>query len=69
MTVFVASGDCGAFADEVYGDLSVSFPASDLWAVSVGGTELSVNGQHNRADEVAWSDGLNPLKCKNSWGK
>ncbi len=68
MTVFVASGDCGAFADEVYGDLSVSFPASDPWAVAVGGTELSINDQHNRADEVVWSDGLNPLKYKNSWG-
>ncbi len=68
MTVFVASGDCAAFANEVFGDLSVSFPASDPWAVSVGGTRLSVNGQHNRTDEVAWSDGLNPFKCKNSWG-
>ncbi len=68
MTVFVASGDCAAFADEVFGDLSVSFPASDPWAVSVGGTELSVDDQHNRTDEVAWSNGLNPLKCKNSWG-
>ena len=56
MTVFVASGDCGAFADETYGDLSVSFPASDPWAVAVGGTELSVDGQSNRADEVAWSE-------------
>ncbi len=25
MTVFVASGDCGAFADETFGDLSVSY--------------------------------------------
>src|SRR6266536_2438552 len=68
MTVFVASGDCGAFADEVYGDLSVSVAASDPWAVAVGGTKLSVNDQHNRADEVVWSSGLNPFKCKNSWG-
>ncbi len=68
MTVFVASGDCAAFANEVFGNLSVSFPASDPWAVSVGGTELSVNDQHSRTDEVAWSNGLNPFKCKNSWG-
>src|SRR5207249_3386817 len=68
MTVFVASGDCGAFADETYGDLSVSFPASDPWGVGVGGTKLSINDQHNRTDEVVWSDGLNPFKCKNSWG-
>src|SRR3989475_6111271 len=68
MTVFVASGDCAAFADEVFGDLSVSFPASDPWAVSVGGTQLSVNGQHNRTNEVAWSEFPNIFKCKNSWG-
>src|SRR5947209_7328356 len=43
MTVFVASGDCAAFSDESFGDLSVSFPASDPWAVSVGGTKLSVD--------------------------
>src|SRR6266478_4334905 len=61
MTVFVASGDCAAFADESFGDLSVSFPASDPWAVAVGGTDLSVNDQHNRTDEVAWSNGLNPF--------
>ncbi len=68
MTVFVASGDCGAFADETFGDLSVSFPATDPWAVAVGGTELSVDGQHNRTDEVAWSHFPNVFKCKNSWG-
>ncbi|HLZ59604.1 MAG TPA: S53 family peptidase [Ktedonosporobacter sp.] len=68
MTVFVASGDCGAFADETFGDLSVSFSASDPWAVAVGGTELSVDGQHNHAHEVVWSDSLNPFECNNSWG-
>jgi kumamolisin len=68
MTVFVASGDCGAFADETYGDLSVSFPASDPWAVAVGGTELSVDGQGNRAQETVWSDGTDPLECDNAWG-
>lgn len=68
MTVFVASGDCGAFADETFGDLSVSYPASDLWAVAVGGTELSVDGQGNRTDEVAWSHFPNIFHCHNSWG-
>ena len=48
-------------SQEQFGNLSVSFPASDPWAVSVGGTELSVNDQHNRTDEVAWSNGLNPF--------
>ena len=68
MTVFVASGDCAAFADETFGDLSVSFPASDPWAVAVGGTELSVNGQHQRTDEVAWSHFPNIFHCNNRWG-
>jgi kumamolisin len=67
-TVFVASGDCEAFDDETYGDLSVSFPASDPWAVAVGGTDLSINSQQQRTDEVVWSDGQNPSECKNSWG-
>jgi kumamolisin len=68
MTVFVASGDCGAYADETYGDLSVSFPATDPWAVAVGGTELSVDDQGNRTDEVAWSHFPNIFHCNNSWG-
>jgi kumamolisin len=68
MTVFVASGDCAAYADETFGDLSVNFPASDPWAVAVGGTELSVDGQSKRSDESAWSQFPNIFKCKNSWG-
>jgi len=68
MTAFVASGDCAAFADETFGDLSVSFPASDPWAVAVGGTELSVDSQSKRADESAWSQFPNIFKCNNSWG-
>jgi kumamolisin len=68
MTVFVASGDCAAFADETFGDLSVSFPASDPWAVAVGGTHLSVDGQGNRTKEVAWSQFPNIFHCHNSWG-
>jgi subtilase family serine protease len=68
MTVFIASGDCAAFADETFGDLSVSYPASDPWVVAVGGTELSVNDQHQRTDEVAWSHFPNIFHCNNSWG-
>jgi kumamolisin len=68
MTVFIASGDCAAFADETYGDLSVSYPASDPWAVAVGGTDLSINSQQQRTDEVVWSDDTNPSNCNNSWG-
>jgi kumamolisin len=68
MTVFVASGDCAAYADETFGDLSVSFPATDPWAVAVGGTTLSVDSHGTRHDEVAWSHFPNIFKCKNSWG-
>lgn len=68
MMIFVASGDCGAFEDHVFGDLSVSFPATDPNVVAVGGTELSVDGNHNRSKEVAWSDGSDRSKCTNQWG-
>lgn len=68
MTVFIASGDCAAFIDEKYGDLSVSFPASDPLGVAVGGTELSVDSNGNRSGEIAWSNGSNTAKCKNQWG-
>src|SRR6266853_3733961 len=68
MTAYVASGDCAAFADETFGDLSVSFPASDPWAVAVCSTELSVDGQGNRTKEVAWSEFPNIFHCPNSWG-
>ena len=68
MTVFVSSGDCGAYDDGTFGDLSVSYPATDPWAVAVGGTELSVNGQSQRTDETAWSQVPNIFQCKNDWG-
>lgn len=68
MTVLVASGDCAAFIDHVYGSLSVSFPASDPNVVAVGGTELAVNGKGNRAQEISWSDGSDRSKCHNQWG-
>jgi len=68
MTVFVASGDCGAFTDRVFRSLSVSFPASAPWATAVGGTILSVGGNGERTSEVVWSNGSNPFSCKNRWG-
>lgn len=68
MTVFVASGDCGAFTSQHYGDLSVSFPASDPWSVAVGGTILQIDQDQNRANEAAWSDDSNHNSCKNRWG-
>ncbi len=68
MTVFVASGDCGAFTTRQYGDLSVSFPASDLYSTAVGGTILQINSNRGRANEIVWSDGSNQSKCTNQWG-
>jgi len=68
MTVFVASGDCGAFTTQQYGQLSVSFPASDPNAVAVGGTIMSIYQNQTRAHEIVWSDGSNRSKCQNQWG-
>src|SRR5207253_1374743 len=68
MTVFVASGDCGAFTDRKFHSLSVAFPASDPWSTAVGGTVLSVDNSGNRANEAVWSNGSNPFTCKNRWG-
>jgi len=68
MRIFVASGDCGAFSDRIFDSLSVSFPASDPWATSVGGTILSIDGQQRRTDEIVWSNGSNHQSCKNRWG-
>ncbi len=68
MTVFVASGDCGAFTTRRYGDLSVAYPASDPNVVSVGGTILQVNGNSGRTNEIVWSDGSQRSKCTNQWG-
>jgi subtilase family serine protease len=50
ISVFVSSGDCGAFTDGVFGQLVVSFPASAPWAIGVGGTSLQQGG-----GEIAWS--------------
>jgi kumamolisin len=68
MRIFVASGDCGAFADRIYHDLSVSFPASDPWSTAVGGTVLQLGGGQQRGNEVAWSDGSDTSRCQNQWG-
>ncbi len=69
MTVFVSSGDCGAFADRTFGDLGVSYPASSIYATAVGGTELAINPNTGaRVQEIAWSDGSNPSQCTNQWG-
>lgn len=68
MTVLIASGDCGAFTTRRYGQLSVSFPASDPWATAVGGTILQTNSNGSRGRETVWSDNSNQAKCTNQWG-
>ncbi|HEX7736256.1 MAG TPA: S53 family peptidase [Ktedonobacteraceae bacterium] len=69
MSVFVATGDCAAFETQQYDQLAVSSPADDPWAIAVGGTNLRVNVQGNRASEVAWSNAsADHSQCNNSWG-
>lgn len=68
MTVFVASGDCAAFAGGTYGQLDVSFPASDPYTTAVGGTILQTNLLGDRTSEVSWSDGSDKQECNNAWG-
>ncbi len=67
MTVFIASGDCAAFDSGTYGDLSVDFPASDPWAISVGGTTPVLDPQKG-IHEIAWANNLNHAACNNHWG-
>lgn len=69
MTVFVASGDCGAYADRVFGPLDVSYPASSSWSVAVGGTDMTFGPTGARTGETVWSErsGL-ASTCKNQWG-
>jgi kumamolisin len=68
ITVFVASGDCGAYDDGQYKQLAVDFPAADSWAIGVGGTQLSVDERSHRKDEVVWSDDSDQTQCGNKWG-
>ncbi len=68
MTVFVASGDCAAFDTGQFNTIAVDYPGVSPWDVDVGGTELQVDNNNNRAKEIAWSDGSDQTKCGNAWG-
>jgi kumamolisin len=70
MTVFVASGDCGAYASGIYkGTPDASFPASDPWSAAVGGTRITLSNNDTRANEVVWQQDLSNLsQCQNKWG-
>lgn len=62
ISVFVAAGDTGAYTCQVDTDtnhrLTVSWPSSSPFAVSVGGTSLSVTSTGAYAGETAWNDTL-----------
>lgn len=68
ITVFVASGDCGAYDDGQYNQLAVDFPAADPWVIGVGGTQLAVNEKSDRTNEIVWSDNSDQTRCGNRWG-
>jgi kumamolisin len=68
MTVFVATGDCGAYGDRTYGPLDVSFPSTSPSAVAVGGTRMQFGADGTRPQELVWSDRSNLTKCENQWG-
>ena len=55
VTVLVASGDHGSSCGETDGRAHVSYPGSDPWVTSCGGTRISgVNG--GRFTETTWDD-------------
>ena len=53
-TIFVASGDTGAYADG--SSLSVQDPASQPYVTAVGGTTLSTNSSGNYLSEAPWAN-------------
>ena len=70
MTVYAASGDCGAFTNGVIGSLSTSYPATDPLAVSVGGTTILPTHQEpgGRYREISWTGVPTSVTCQNDWG-
>jgi kumamolisin len=68
ISVFISSGDCGAFTLRTRNVAVVSFPASAPYAISVGGTHLQVNDSNVRTSEDVWgADDHSPV-CFNEWG-
>jgi kumamolisin len=68
ISVFVSSGDCGAFSYRVPHVAMVSFPASAPYTIAVGGTHLQVNNNNVRTSEDVWSDNDGAPRCQNEWG-
>lgn len=68
ISVFISSGDCGAFSQRITNIAMVSFPASAPYAIAVGGTHLQVTAASTRAREDVWSDNDGAAVCQNEWG-
>lgn len=68
ISVFISSGDCGAYSQRISNIAMVSFPASAPYAIAVGGTHLQVTASNTRASEDVWSDNDGAALCQNEWG-
>lgn len=68
ISVFISSGDCGAYSRRFPKIAQVSFPASALYAISVGGTYLQVNDNNVTTSEIAWGADDGVPVCQNEWG-
>jgi subtilase family serine protease len=68
ISVFISSGDCGAYSQRVHNVAMVSFPASAPYAIAVGGTHLQVNDNNVRVSETGWGDDNGAPACQNEWG-
>lgn len=72
ITFSAATGDCGAYDNGTYGQLSVDIPAADPYTVAVGGTMLQPDNTSNRQSEPAWDtykQATDPVVCQyNDWG-
>ena len=62
ITVFVASGDSGAYECERFDRddqrLSVSWPAASQYVIAVGGTTLRLDSERRRLEEAGWESVL-----------
>src|SRR5260370_29405710 len=68
VSVFISSGDCGAFTTRVHNIAMVAFPASAPYAIAVGGTHLQVSDSNKRTGEDVWNGADSAPICSNEWG-
>jgi kumamolisin len=80
ISIFVSSGDAGAYASQHFDPncvrQSVTWPGSSAWVTSVGGTMLNVADDGSYLDEAGWEDvlwhwgsggGNNPSDPRPAW--